>query len=161
MDYVSLIAEFGEHYGLGKLEPDESGIVGFAVDGRPTILRQMPEGGDSVIAMIEICRVPEAGAAAVNRLVLKANLSLLALDGMAIVLHPENECYRLLMRFDITALDFASFDGKIGRFLKCADQWSAFLERFIPIAAEVEATGGEDVQDESPDLSAPASLLRV
>ena len=159
MDYASLIKEFGSRYGMDDLVPDENGGVGFAVDGRTMTLQHQVET-DDVSAMIEIVDVPEAGAAAVNRLVMQANRALFLQDGMTLVLHTETGKYCLLVRFGIAALDFTGFDEKIGRFLERADQWGEFFAKFFPLAAEAE-TRGESVAEVPSDLFPPMDLIRV
>ena len=159
MECASLVAEFGARYGMDDLSLDENGAVGFAVDGRTMILQQIA-GTDSMVATIELHDGVDAGAAAVNRLIMRANQTLFMLEGMALVIHSETGRYCLLSRFDVAAMDFVGFDGKIGQFLERADQWGEFLEKFIPVAAEAETSGAP--APEIPDgLFTPVGMMRV
>lgn len=157
MEYTSLIAEFCERYGMDRVEPDADGAVGFDVDGRPLVLQWL-ESSDAVLATVELGETPDAGAAVVNRLLMQANQTLFALDGMALVLNPENGHYRLMARLDVEALDFIGFDAKIARLLDRADQWGAFLEKFVPLAVEAEANGGDAPQPADVNFT---DMLRV
>lgn len=159
MEYASLIKEFGNRYGMDDLVPNENGGVGFAVDGRTMTLRHQVET-DDVIAMIEIVDVPEAGVAAVNRLLMQANQALFIQDGLMLILQAETGKYCLLARFGIAALDFIGFDEKLGRFLERADQWGEFFAKFFPLAAEAEARGDDPVEMPS-DFLSPLEMMRV
>ena len=44
MDYANLVAEFGAHYGMGNLAPDENGAVGFEADAAAPAAQ--PPAGD-------------------------------------------------------------------------------------------------------------------
>ena len=159
MEYASLIAEFGANYGLGDLTPDENGAVGFEVDGRPVVIQQLAET-QTVVVTIDLYEAPESGAAAVNQLLLKANLALFVLDGMALVLHPENNRYRLVMRLDVATTDFIEFDDKMSKLLDRAEQWSAFLDKFLPLVAEAE-TKGVKSEAMSTEMLPEFEMLRI
>ena len=159
MEFASLITEFGAHYGMEDLRPDENDAVQFVADGRGISIQKFPEA-ETIIAAIELCAAAEAGAAMVCRLLMKANQTLFALDGMALVLNDETSRYILMSRFDAVQLDFAGFDGKIARLLDRADQWNEFLERFLPIAAEAETKGAAAVAI-PPNLAWPTDMVRV
>lgn len=159
MKFESLIAEFGARYGMEDLGPDENGAVGFEADGCPVTLQQLPET-ETVLAAVEVCGAPEAGEAAVNRLVMTANQALYALDGMALVRSSESGGYRLLNRFDVAAMDFIGFDRQMGRFLDLAEKWRELIEKFVPIAAEAEAKG-VDAAATMPDLPFADNAMRV
>ncbi len=159
MEYASLIAEFGAHYGMEDLAPDENGAVGFDVDGRTMVLQRIGET-DRVAATLEFGEVSDAGSAIVNRLLMRANQALFMTDGMLLALHPEKNSYRLLAAIDIAALDFVGFDAWVARVLEQADNWGSFLDKFLPLAAEGEAMGA-DAPKLSPDFAISADLMRV
>ena len=138
MDYANLVAEFGAHYGMGNLAPDENGAVGFEVDGHAMTL-QRQDGTGAVVVTLDLVDAPDAGAASVNRLLMQANLALFALDGLALGLQPERNRYQLLGRLDVAAMDFTAFDAAIGRMLARAEQWRTFLDSFLAVAAEADA----------------------
>lgn len=158
MEFASLIAEFGAHYGMDCLAPDENGAVGFEADGR-LLAFQLLDEPDTVLASIELGSAPSAGAEKVNELLMRANQALFSLDGMALVIHPGNNRYRLLSRIDVAALDFAGFDEKIARILDRAEQWGAFLEGFAPLVAEAAGTG--EASADLPETADPAGLSPV
>lgn len=159
MEYASLIAEFGANYGLDDLTPDENGAVGFEADGRPVAIQKLAET-QTVIVTIDLCEAPESGAAAVDQLLLKANLALFVLDGMALVLHPESNRYRLVMRLDMATMDFIDFDDKLSKLLDRAEQWSAFLDKFLPLVAEAE-TKGEKSETTPTEMPSEFEMLRI
>lgn len=134
MEYVSLIAEFGARYGMEGLRPDEDGVAGFEVSGRRLFLQQMP-GTSCVIVTAELGEVPP-GAAAMDRLLLRANQALFVFDGMSICRRSEADQYILVARIDIERLDFQGFDEKMAQVLKRVEQWRELLERFAPLADE-------------------------
>ena len=157
MDYAGLIAEFGANYGMDGLAPDENGAVGFEVDGRPFAIQIMPES-ESVVATVELGA--EIEATAVNRLMMRTNQSLFMLEGMAIVLHPATSHYCLMIRFDITALDYAGFDAKIGHLLERAEQWAKFFENYRPVAGEAAANRVNNPEPAESEIPF-ADMLRV
>lgn len=159
MEYASLIAEFGAHYGMEGLAPDENGAVGFDVDGRTMALQRIEET-DRVVATLELCEAPDAGSAIVNRLLMRANQALFVMDGMSLALHPEKNSYRLLAITDIAALDFVGFDAWVAQVLDRADKWGAFLDKFLPLAAENEEKGAE-TPELPPDFPLSADFMRV
>ena len=159
MEYASLIAEFGAHYGMEGLAPDENGAVGFDVDGRAMVLQRIGET-DRVVATLELGEAPDAGSAIVNRLLMRANQALFVMDGMSLALHPEKNRYRLLAVTDIAALDFVGFDAWVAQVLDRADQWGELLEKFIPLAAEAEAKGTDEPEEPS-SLSLGGDILRA
>ena len=161
MDYASLIVEFGARYGIEGLAADENGIAGFEADGRTVVLQKLPET-EAVVATVDVGAGVESGAAVVNRLLMTANQALYAADGMAVVQQLENGPYRLMYRFDVAGLDFVGFDAKMGRFLDLAEKWSAFLEKFAPIAADVEVKGADAVAaTPAPDFPLAGDMMRV
>lgn len=158
MEFADLIAEFGERYGMDGLVPDENGAVGFAVDGRAMVLQRIDATG-RVIATIELGEAADAGSAEVNRLLMRANQALFALDGMSLVLHAEKNSYCLLAVIDVAALDFVGFDARIAQVLERASQWGAFLAEFSPLVGSSEANGAS--ASELPDGILPIGMMRV
>ena len=140
MSFSSLISEFGSHYGMDDLTVDADGTAGFVVDHRTMTLQLLPEG-DVVLAAIELGAADES--AVPNLLLMKANQSLFALDGMVIGIRAESGAYCLFDRIDVSNLDFRGFDARIARILERAEQWGAFLGAFVPSAAMSEAAGDD------------------
>ena len=161
MDYTSLIAEFSASYDLGDLVPDENGATGFEADGRPVIIQKLPDS-EAVIITVDLGPATAASEAAVNRLLLQANQALQTLDGIAFCLYPEANSYCLLCRLDIAALDFIAFDEKMSVLLDRAEQWSTFLQKFIPLASAKDddaLTAAEpDNADKTPAKKSAPSL---
>ena len=157
MKFKSLIAEFGLRYGIGKLVPDADGVVGIGVDDRSVTFRRQGES-DCVVALAELGDVPETGADAVNRLLMQVNQALFIEDGLVITRPEKSGRYCLLDRMDVASMDFLGFDRRISRLLAQADRWSAFLERYIPLAAEA-ATAGDS--PEPFHESASLDMMRV
>ena len=144
--FSCLIGEFSAHYEMGDLTPDDDGVAGFVVDNREMTLQLLSEG-EVVLASIELGTSSEAAMA--NLLLLKANQSLFALDGMVIGIRAESGRYCLFDRIDISHLDFPGFDARIARILERAEQWGAFLGAFVPAAVAADSTG--DAESEHPE----------
>ena len=144
--FSRLIAEFSAHYEMDDLTPDDNGVTGFVVDNREMALQLLPEG-EVVLASIELGTSSEATTA--NLLLMKANQSLFALDGMVIGIRAESGQYCLFDRIDISHLDFPGFDARIARILERAEQWGAFLGAFVPTAVAADSAG--DAESEHPE----------
>ena len=121
MKFKSLIAEFGVRYGIGELVPDADGVVGIGVDDRSVTFRRQGES-DCVIALAELGDVPEAGADAVNRLLMQVNQALFIEDGLVITRPEKSGRYCLLDRMDVASMDFLGFDRRISRLLAQAEE---------------------------------------
>ena len=143
MKFSELIAAFAAHYGMDDLVVSDDNTTGFMVDHRAMTLQLLPES-ETALAAVELGEASEAATA--NLLLLKANQTLFALDGLTLGVRDETEHYCLFDRIDISNLDVEGFDARLARLLTRAGEWGAFLDAFVPLATAADG----HVKDEEP-----------
>lgn len=156
MEYASLIGEFAARYGIDGFATDENGAAGFEADGRQVVFHK-PEDSDIALVTVVIGSAHGTDDTEANRILLTANRSLFATEGMSLAIHEETGRVLLLARLEVERLDFIGFDEKVARILERADQMGALLEGIGSFDSGAEATGSGDVGRSSVE----ENLMRV
>lgn len=151
MEFKNLIAKFASHYGMDDLVVSEDNATGFIVDNRAMTLQLLPES-ETVLATVELGEASDSTLA--NQLLLKANQTLFALDGLALGIRDESENYCLFDRIDIANLDFEGFDARIAKLLTRAGEWGAFLGVFVPAAGAADMSSEGNIEQANESFSA-------